>query len=185
MMGDVFLKQALLIIDVQNDYFEGGKSQLHNPNGALANIEKVLAKFRAKGFTVIHVQHVGGPNDAFFLPETHGVQIHENLTPLGNEYHITKHMPSSFLGTNLEKVLKDNEITDIVICGMMSHMCIDTAVRACQDFGFRVVLLDDACATKDLTYNDEIIPAETVHKAFMASLNGMFANVIKTCELKI
>jgi len=176
---------ALIIIDVQNDYFEGGKSQLFKPNEALANIEKVLAEFRKQRFTVIHVQHINEPDSTFFLPDTYGAQIHKHLTPLDNEYCLIKHMPSSFLGTNLEHVLKDSKITEVVICGMMSHMCIDTTVRACQNYGINVILLDDACATKDLIYNDEIILAETVHKVFMSSLNGVFASVIKTHELKI
>ena len=179
------MKQALLIIDVQNDYFEGGKSQLFRSSEALVNIEKILAVFRQKKLPVIHIQHINEPGSSFFLPDTFGAQIHEKLIPLENEYHLIKHMPSGFLGTDLEKLLKENEITDIIICGMMSHMCVDTTTRACQDFGFNVTLLDDACATKDLKYNNEIIPAETVHKTFMASLNGVFANVIKTSELKV
>ncbi|MCL1941684.1 MAG: cysteine hydrolase [Synergistaceae bacterium] len=179
------MKQALPIIDVQNDYFEGGRSQLWRASEALANIEKVLAVFRQKGLPVIHIQHINGPGSSFFLPDTYGVQIHQNLAPLDGEYHLVKHMPSGFLGTNLSALLKDNGITDVVICGMMSHMCIDTTVRACQDFGLNVTLLDDACATKDLKYGGETIPAQTVHKTFMASLNGVFADVMMADELKI
>ena len=176
------MKLALIIIDVQNDYFEGGKMPLHNPLKALENIECVLTKFREKGLPVIHIQHIGEPDDDFFLPNTDGAEIHSRLTPLNNEYHIIKHMPSSFLNTGLEKLLREKEITDIVVCGMMSHMCVDTTVRACQDFGFNVVLLDDACATMDLNYDGEIISAETVHKTYMASLNDVFAKIIKTNE---
>jgi nicotinamidase-related amidase len=94
-------------------------------------------------------------------------------------------MPSSFLGTNLAMVLKEENITDVVVCGMMSHMCVDTTVRACQDFGFNVTLLDDACTTMDLIYNDDVIPAEIVHKTYMASLDEIFATVMKTNEFKI
>ena len=65
---------------------------------------------------------------------------------------------------------------------MMTHMCIDTTTRVCKDYGISVILLDDACATKDLNYSGELIPAKTVHKTFMASLNGMFARVVKTEE---
>ena len=179
------MKLALIIIDVQNDYFEGGKMPLHNPLKALENIEHVLTKFRENGLPVIHIQHIGEPDDEFFQPNTNGVEIHSQLTPQSNEYHLIKHMPSSFLGTGLEKLLKEKEINDIVVCGMMSHMCIDTTVRACQDFGLNVVLLDDACATMDLDYNDEVISAEIVHKTYMASLNDVFAKIIKTNELVV
>ncbi len=180
------MKKALLIIDVQNDYFEGGKSELYNPLGALGNIEKVLSIFRKANLCVIHVQHINTRDGAtFFLPDTDGVQIHKNLMPMDSEHLIIKHAPNSFLGTNLLTVLKDSEIEEVVICGMMSHMCIDTTTRACMDYGIKVTLLEDACATKNLIYNGKTISAETVHDVFMASLNGMFAKVIKTSELTV
>ena len=173
--------QALLIIDVQNEYFEGGKSELNNPLGALRNIEKVLMTFRQRNLPIIHVQHINTREGATtFLPNTNGVLIHKNLTPLDSEYLVIKHAPNSFFETNLLDILKKNNISDLVVCGMMSHMCIDTTTRACKDFGLKVTLLSDACATKNLSFNGEIIPAETVHKTFMASLNGMFANIIET-----
>ncbi len=173
--------KALLIIDVQNDYFEGGKSELCNPIEAMQNIEKVLRIFRQRSLPVIHVQHINNREGAtFFLPNTDGVLIHKNLTPLEGEYIVTKHAPNSFFETNLLDILQENKINELVICGMMSHMCIDTTTRACKDFGIKVTLLNDACATKTLSFNGVIIPAETVHNTFMASLNGMFANVIAT-----
>ena len=173
--------KALLIIDVQNDYFEGGKSELYNSKVALQNIEKVLMIFRQRNLPVIHVQHINNREGAtFFLPNTDGVLIHKNITPLESEYIVTKHAPNSFFETNLLDIMKENNINDLVICGMMSHMCIDTTTRACKDFGINVTLLNDACATKNLSFNGEIIPAETVHNTVMASLNGMFANVIET-----
>ena len=180
------MKKALLIIDVQNDYFEGGRSELYNPLVALRNIEKTLDAFRKKELPVIHVQHINTREGAtFFLPDTDGALIHANLAPLENEYLVVKHVPNSFLGTKLLDILKENDIKEIVVCGMMSHMCIDTTVRACMDYGITVTLLEDACATKNLSFHQKIIPAEAVHDVFMAALNGMFAKVIKTNELNI
>lgn len=98
---------------------------------------------------------------------------------------IVKHAPNSFLNTNLAAVLQENKITELIICGMMSHMCIDTTTRACMDHGIKATLLEDACATKNLVFHEKTIPAETVHDVFMASLNGMFAKVIKTNELDV
>lgn len=102
---------------------------------------------------------------------------------MDNEFLIIKHSPNSFLGTNLLDTLKENNVSDVIICGMMSHMCVDTTTRACMGYGIKVTLLEDACATKDLMFRGKTIPAETVHHTFMASLNGMFAKVIKTSEL--
>jgi len=180
------LQKALLIVDVQNDYFEGGKSELNKPQSALINIEKALNLFREKRLPVIHVQHINTRADAtFFLPDTDGASIHKNLTPLENEVLITKHAPNSFLNTNLAAVLQENEIDELIICGMMSHMCIDITTRACMDYGIKVILLEDACTTKNLVFHEKTISAETVHDVFMASLNGMFAKVIKTNELSV
>ena len=180
------MKKALLIIDVQNDYFAGGRSELHDPLAALGNIERVLADFRKEKFLVIHVQHINTRPDAtFFLPGTDGVRIHKNLTPLAAEHLVIKHAPNSFLGTDLLQMIQENGITELVICGMMSHMCVDTTVRACMDYDLPVTLLEDACATKNLSIHGQIIPAETVQDTFMAALNGMFAKVIQTSELTI
>lgn len=177
------MKQALLIIDVQNDYFAGGKSELCNSMVALGNIEKLLGHFRLAHLPVIHVQHINTrEGTTFFLPNTDGASIHKNLTPKEGEHHVIKHTPNSFFKTNLLDITKDNGITELVICGMMSHMCIDTTTRVCKDLGIKVILIDDACATKNLSWAEQTIPAETVHQVFMASLNGMFATVIKTSE---
>ena len=177
------MKQALIIIDVQNDYFEGGRSELINPLGALSNIKKVLQHFRNQGFPIIHVQHINTREGAtFFMPNTEGAAIHKELTPQENEYLVVKHAPNSFFETTLSDILKDEAITDVVMCGMMSHLCIDTTARAFKDFAIPVTLLADACTTKNLTWQGKIIPAETVHDVFMVALNGMFANVINTLE---
>ena len=177
------MKQALLLIDIQNEYFEGGKRTLHEPLKALGNAELVLKRFREAGAPVIHVQHINtGAGAASFLPGSDGVNIHERLTPLQTEHVVVKHEPSSFFGTNLLDILRGEDITDLVVGGMMSHMCIDTTVRACKDHRVGVTLLEDACATMNLTFQDTVIPAQTVHRAFMAALNGMFARVITTEE---
>lgn len=177
------MKQALLIIDVQNDYFAGGKSELCNPEVALGNIKKLLEHFRAEHLPVIHVQHINTKEGSnFFLPNTEGVSIHKKLTPQEGEHLVIKHAPNSFFETNLLDIIKDSGITELIICGMMSHMCIDTTTRACKDYGIKVTLIADACATKNLSWEKQTIPGETVHQVFMASLNGMFATVRNTSE---
>lgn len=173
--------QALLIIDIQNDYFPGGRAELTQPDAALAHAEKLLQYFRREQRPVIHVQHINVREGAsFFLPETEGVGIHERLTPIKGEHLVVKNYPNSFYRTSLLDIIKSGGITELVVCGMMTHMCIDTTVRAAKDHELPVTLLWDACATKDMEFRGERVPAAQVQAAFMAALSGMFATVTTT-----
>ena len=180
------MRSALILIDIQNDYFKGGKSELFNPEQAAKNASEVLNVFRMKGLPILHVQHINTRLGAtFFIPETSGVEIHQSVSPLPSEKIIIKHAPNSFFETNLQKELSKEKINHLVICGMMSHMCVDTTVRAAKDYQYEVTVLQDACTTKDLSWDNHIIDAQTVHNTFMASLNGMFAKVQTTKEYLI
>lgn len=177
------MNQALLIVDIQNDYFEGETNTLVDAYKASINAGRILGWFRDESLPVIYIQHIALSTTAtFFLPDTLGAEIQENVKPLPDEKVIIKHFPNSFRETELLDYLKKNEITDLVVCGMMTHMCIDTTVRAANDFGFNVTLIGDACATKDLSIGHETVPAHEVHMAFLAALNAYFAKVVKTKE---
>ena len=175
------MKRALLLVDIQNDYFPGGSNELHQPEEAAAHASETLTFFRSHSLPVFHVRHISvRPGATFFLPDTAGSEIHESVAPAAGETVLIKHAPNSFLQTGLADELRRQGIEHLVICGMMSHMCIDTTVRAAQDFGFTVTLLEDACATKNLSWNCKVLPAETVHQTIMASLQGVFAEVLTT-----
>lgn len=165
-------KEALLLIDIQELYFTPGPMLLHNPQAAADNARVVLDKFRAEGKTVIHVKH----------EFKNFADIHDTVAPLVTEKIVSKKHPSAFLQTDLDEYLKEQQIESLVVAGMMSHMCVDTTVRACQDRGYEVVLIADACTTKSLNFNGKEIDAETVHAAFMASLSGKFAKVMALDE---
>jgi nicotinamidase-related amidase len=142
-----------------------------------------LENFRNKNFPVIHVQHIATkPGATFFLPDTTGAEIHKNVQPTDAEKVILKHFPNSFRETELLSHLKEKEITDLVICGMMTHMCIDTTTRAAKDFGYDSTLIGDACATRDLEINGEKVKAADVHNAFLAALNSTYATIKTTKE---
>lgn len=177
-------KQALLIIDVQNDYFPSGKYELHAPEAALDAIKDLLKYFREKNLPVFFVQHISEEDADFFVPGTEGAEIHRDIAPQSGEKVIIKHEPNSFYETALQNELSQSGVTELVVCGMMTHMCIDTTVRAAKDYGYHTILIEDACATRDLEWNQEWIPAETVQKVFMASLNQEFACVTTSIELK-
>ena len=172
---------ALIIIDIQNDYFEGGSMSLVGSEKASENAKQILEQFRADSLPIVHIQHIAArPTATFFLPETKGAEIHENVKPLGQEKVIVKHFPNSFRETELLGYLKNENITDLVICGMMTHMCIDATTRAAKDFGFNIILIGDACATKDQEINGQVVKAEEVQKSFLAALNYYYSSVKTT-----
>ncbi|MFD6506301.1 cysteine hydrolase family protein [Bacillus sp. NPDC060175] len=165
------MNEALLLVDIQNDYFEGGNMELHQPEKAVQKATEVLKVFREKHKTVIHVQHIANNEWAtFFLPETVGAQIHDDVQPIATERVIQKHHPNSFLRTNLLQILKEEKIEQLVICGMMTHVCIDATVRAASDLGFQCVVIEDACTTKDLEFQGNLIPAVHTHQSIMSVL---------------
>ncbi len=175
------MKKALVIIDIQNDYFSNGSMSLVGSLEASENAKLLLNKFRENNLLVAHVQHIATrPTATFFIPNTVGAEIHDNVKPSGNEKRVIKHYPNSFKETNLLDFLISNNITDLVICGMMTHMCIDATVRAAKDFGFNITLIGDACATKDLEINGEKVSAENVHNSFLAALSYFYATVKNT-----
>ena len=178
------MSTALIIVDIQNDYFPNGKMELSNPEKAAANAAKVLEWFRQNHKDhIFHVQHIASnPALGFFLPDTQGAAIHEAVQPMDHESIIVKNFPNSFLQTDLESQLKEKGITKVVVAGMMTHMCIDATVRAAVDLGYETTLIEDACATKELSYQDTIVPAEQVHYAFVGALHGMYADVTSTAD---
>ena len=173
------MRPTLLIIDIQNDYFEGGKMELVKMEAATKNAEKILFYFRKNNLPIVFIQHLATkPNASFFIAGTSGAEIHESIRPQGNEIVIIKNFPNSFRDTNLQKHLQTLDSTDLVICGAMSHMCIDTTTRAAADLGYSCKLISDACATRDLVFNDQKAKADDVQVAYMAALDGTFAQVI-------
>jgi nicotinamidase-related amidase len=161
---------ALLIIDIQDFYFPGGKVPLVEPEAAAKNAGKVLAAFRAEGKPVVHVRHDFEP----------GGSIHASVAPIEGEKVFTKNEVSCFNGTKVLAHLKEIGAEKLVIVGMQTHMCLEAATRAAYDLGFEVTVVGDACATRDLTYGDRTVPAADVHASTLATLNRTYAKVVDT-----
>jgi len=177
------MKPALILIDIQNDYFEKGNMELVGMDHAAENAKTILAAFRKANLPLFHIQHKAiQPSATFFVPDTPGVEIHESVQPLPNETIVIKHFPNSFRETALLEHLKEADVKDVVICGAMSHMCIDATTRAAFDLGFHCLVAEDACATRALSHNGQLIEAEKVHGAFMAALSTVYARVISSKE---
>jgi nicotinamidase-related amidase len=178
------MTQALIIVDIQNDYFPGGKMELVGSNEAAGEAARLLSAFRRRGAPIFHIQHISTrPGATFFLPDTQGVKIHASVAPLAAETIITKHFPNSFRETRLLEALREAKIERLAIAGMMTHMCIDATTRAAADLGFECQLAHDACATRDLSFGGSKVAARDVHTAFLASLNGAFAKVLPASEI--
>jgi nicotinamidase-related amidase len=173
------MKAGLVLVDIQNDYFPGGRMELVGMAAAGENSRALLEVFRKNQWPTFHIQHISiNPGATFFLPDTPGAEIHERVQPRSGDVVIQKHYPNSFRKTVLLDSIKNAEVQQLVICGAMSHMCIDATTRAASDLGFRCTLIHDGCATRDLEFSGKTIPAEEVHGSFMAALGAAYAKVI-------
>lgn len=180
------MSHALLLIDLQNDYFPGGTMELVGADAAVAQAASLLSAFRNRGAPVVHVQHIAKrPGATFFLPGTRGAEIHSAVAPTAEETLIVKHFPNSFRETNLLDSLRATGVDELTVAGMMTHMCVDTTVRAATDLGFKCFLAGDACATRDLQFGNEKVSARDVQLAYLAALNGSFAAVKGASDLAL
>ena len=179
------MSRALVIVDIQNDYFPGGAHPLHEPEAAAEAARAVLERFRSAGDPVVHVQHVWDAPDASFMrPGTQGVEINQAVAPAPGEPVIRKDAPNAFLRTPLERELRERGIEAVVLCGMMTSMCVDATARAAADLGFEVTVVHDACAAPSLAFGGVQVPAREVGAAFLAALADGYASVVAAGELR-
>jgi nicotinamidase-related amidase len=176
--------RALVLVDIQKDYFPGGAHPLEGPEAAAAAAGRLLEAFRSAGEPVVHVRHLWDEEEATFMrPGTAGIEIHPAVAPLDGETVIEKAHPNSFLETPLEEHLRSVGANELVVCGMMTSMCVDATVRAAVDLGFDTTVAHDACATCELEFGDRMIPAGSVHAAFLAALADGYAAVVATDDI--
>ncbi len=175
---------ALILIDIQNDYFPQGAMELVDMTRAADNAVQLLAQFRARGAPIVHIQHLSvRPGSTFFLPGTRGAEHHASVQPASGEAVVPKNFPNSFRASALQETLQTAGVDALVIVGAMSHMCIDATTRAAFDLGYQCSVAADACATRNLVFNAQTIAAAHVHGAFMAALSAPYARVASTAEL--
>jgi nicotinamidase-related amidase len=177
------MPSALIIVDIQNDYFLGGRMTLHEIERAAENAARLLAHFRDTGQKTFHIQHTWeDPSAPFFVAGTPGAAIHESVAPRPREPVIVKHFPNSFRESPLLAELRRAGIDNLTICGAMSHMCIDATTRAAADLGFNCTVAHDACATRDVEFEGNKVAADDVHSAYMSALGFAYAKVLPTSD---
>jgi nicotinamidase-related amidase len=179
------MRRGLLLIDIQNDYFPGGAMELVGMAAAADKAAQLLRRFRHERAPIYFIQHLANrPGATFFLPGTMGAEINGAVAPLAGEPAIIKHFPNSFRETGLLEALRRDGVKELVIAGAMSHMCIDATTRAAFDLGYSCIVVEDACATRDLEFKGEKIKAADVHGAFMAALKMVYAEVVRVEEVR-
>jgi nicotinamidase-related amidase len=180
---------ALIIVDLQNDYFAGGRMTLDGIDRAAENAARLLEHFRRTGQPVFHIQHTWEDASApFFVAGTPGAEHHASVAPRPGETVIVKHFPNSFRESKLQESLRaariepNSESGQLTICGAMSHMCIDATTRAAADLGYSCTVAHDACATRDIEFEGKQVKAPEVHAAYMSALGLAYAKVIPTAD---
>ena len=175
---------ALILVDIQNDYFPEGDWPVPLMEAALDNAARLLAAARSAGDVIVHIRHEMADSSApFFRPGSRGAEIHDGVKPIAGEDVLTKARPNSFLGTGLHELLQGRGVETVIICGAMSQMCIDATARAASDLGYAVIVAEDACAAKEAAFGDIALTPAQVHAAIMAPLAQSYAQVLKTAEI--
>ena len=172
---------ALLVIDVQNEYFDG-KAPIPDGDAALEHIRAAIDAAEHAGMHVVYVQHeVLQRERGVFLRGTHGFELHPRLEPRSGDPLIVKHYPGAFAQTDLDEIVRANGITQIAISGYMTHMCCDTTAREGFQRNLKVLFLDDATATRDVEHPTlGKVGHADLHRATLLTQASMFAEVLPT-----
>jgi nicotinamidase-related amidase len=169
---------ALVVIDIQNEYFPGGALTLPYAEPAAGKAAEAIEAARSAGVPVVHIRHEEPQSDEWFVPGSRGAQTNDAVAPAEGEPVIVKHHPNSFLETDLAERLAGLGASRVAFCGMMTSMCVDATVRAAADLGLEPVLVDDACAAPDLEHRGTRVPADAVHAAFCGALGDEIATLV-------
>ena len=174
---------TLVLIDIQNIYFMPGEYQLYEPEKAANNAGQLLKLYRQMHWPIVHVRHRFRLQDCDAREFSMLNDFYTEVVPLSGERVIYKDFPNAFQDTELLEYLRSIETKKLVVAGMMTYMCVETTVRACQLYDYHVSVVGDACATKALSWQGKDIPAETVQAVYLAGLTGMFAKIVTTKDV--
>jgi len=176
---------TLILIDFQREYFDPAKLPIPDGAVAAANAALLVSAADKVGVKVIHVQHLAAsPTSPLFAPGSPNAQFVDPVKPRADEEIVVKSTPSSFVKTNLDATLEAAGIETLVVTGLATHMCIDSTTRDAVSHGYEVIVVDDACASRDLPGpGGSIVPADVVHSSTLAALGDRFADIMRTSEV--
>ena len=173
-------KRALLVIDVQNEYFTG-KLPITYPAGSLANVLSAMDAAREHGVPVVVIQHASPQPDApVFRKGSREWELHADVAARPHDVLIHKSLPGSFTGTELETWLRERNVESVVIAGYMAQMCCDTTARQAIHLGFGVEFLSDATGTLAVKNAAGTVSDEELHRAILVTQEMRFSHVMKT-----
>lgn len=174
------MNRALLVIDVQNEYFTGVLPITH-PAGHLEQILQVMdVAAKAQIPTVVVRHHQAAPDAPIFRKGSTEWELHPEVAARPADLLIDKTLPGSFTGTELEEWLKKSGIGTISICGYMTHMCCDTTARQAMHHGYQVEFLSDATGTLAVENSAGSVTAEELHRATLCAQQMFISDVINT-----
>jgi nicotinamidase-related amidase len=175
------MSRALLVIDVQNEYFTGALPITH-PAGHIDRILEVMDAAAGR-IPVVVIRHTfTQPNRPFFQRGTPGWELHPEVAGRPRDVLIEKELPGSFTGTGLEPWLRDRGISTVAIAGYMTHMCCDTTARQAVHRGFNVEFLSDATGTLPLANSAGKVTAEELHRSILCAQQMLLSEVLPSSE---
>ena len=173
--------RTLLLIDCQKGFDDPKWGVRNNPNFE-ENTKSLIHRWRLENQNIVHVRHSSTEDDSPLQPDAPGFEFYDWAIPVSGEKEFVKNVNSGFIGTTLEAYLRKNGITSLIIAGLTTNHCVSTTVRMAGNFGFDVELVSDACATFPReSPGGEMLNADLIHTAALASLHGEFCTV-KTCS---
>jgi nicotinamidase-related amidase len=175
---------ALIVIDFQMEYFAGGRLVIPDGMAAMANAKRLIAFADAHGMLVIHVQHLGPAGGPLFAADSGKAAFHSDIAPGAQHVTIQKTTSSSFASTDLHHRLQARKIKTLIICGLMTHMCVSTTARDARPLGYQVLVAGDACATRDIAaWDGGVVDHATLHRAALTEVSDSFAEVLPAAAI--
>ena len=176
------MTKALLVIDVQNEYFTGLLPVVY-PAGSLNKILQAMDEAARRKIPVAVIQHTSPQEDSpVFIKGTPGWDLHPEITARKPDILMEKTLPGSFTGTGLMEWLEKNNVKTVAICGYMAQMCCDTTARQACHRGLGVDFLSDAVGTLDINNSAGSVTAEELHRAVLVTQAMRFSRVLTTEE---
>ena len=171
-------QSCLVLIDLQNEYCNGPLA-LPGADAAIASASRLLTRAREEGAAIFHIAHKGKAGGLFDRTAERGAIV-ELLAPRATEAVIEKDLPNAFAGTDLQARLAATGRNNVVLAGMMTHMCVSSTARAALDLGLRVTIDAESCATRDLPDGrGGAIAASVIHEVALAELADRFAIIAR------